>query len=159
MTDEESSQKSANETSATINLFMQDLDVDENVASILVQEGFSNLEEVAYVPQQELLEVEEFDQELVEELRNRARDRLLTKAIALEETIDMADPEQDLLDMEGMDEHTARMLASKGIKSMEDLAEQAADDLVELEIEVIDEERAKTLIMTARAPWFESEEQ
>lgn len=159
MTDEESSQKTANEMSETVQRFMDELGVDENVATILVQEGFTNLEEVAYVPAAELLDIEEFDEELVEELRSRARDSLLTKAIAMEEKIDMAQPAQDLLEMQGMDEHTARLLASKGIKTMEDLADQAVDELVELEIEGLDEERAKVLIMTARVPWFEGQEE
>jgi len=155
MTDEEANEKNATETTVAFEHFKTDLGVDEDVATILVQEGFTTLEEVAYVPAQELVAIEEFDEELVEELRNRARDVLLTRAITLEEKIDMAEPEQDLLDMEGMDETTARLLASKGIKTMEDLAEQAADELVEMEIEGMDEERAKALIMTARAPWFE----
>ncbi len=152
MTEEAAQEKGATETTKNIQMFMEQLDVDENVAAILVQEGFGNLEEVAYVPKQELLAVEEFDEDLVEELRNRARDVLLTRAIAQEEKITMAKPEKDLLEMEGMDEHTAHLLASHGIMSMEDLADQAVDDL--LEIEGMTEERARELIMTARAPWF-----
>lgn len=159
MTEESASEKNATETESALELFMKELDVDEDVATVLVQEGFNTLDEIAYVPKQELEAIEEFDEDIVEELRNRARDLLLTKAIAIEETIGGAEPDQDLLDMEGMDETTARLLASKGIKSMEDLAEQAADELVELELEGMTEERASELIMQARAPWFAEEEE
>ncbi|HEY8554080.1 MAG TPA: transcription termination factor NusA [Burkholderiales bacterium] len=154
MTEQAASEKGAQETANAIKLFMESLDVDENVASVLVQEGFTNLEEVAYVPKQELLAIEEFDEELVDELRNRARDVLLTRAIAQEEKLNLAEPAPDLKEMEGMDEHTARLLASSGIKTREDLAEQSVDEL--LSIEGMTEERAKELIMTARAPWFEA---
>jgi len=155
MTEETASEKGTTEAANNIHFFMEQLDVDENVATILVQEGFNNLEEVAYVPKQELLAIEEFDEELVDELRNRARDLLLTRAIAQEEKISLAKPEKDLLEMEGMDEHTAHLLASHGIKTMEDLAEQSVDEM--MEIEDMTEERAKELIMTARAPWFAGE--
>ncbi|GMR18155.1 MAG: transcription termination factor NusA [Gammaproteobacteria bacterium] len=154
MTEESAGEKSTEETATTVARFKENLDVDEDVATILVQEGFANLEEIAYVPKQELLGIEEFDEELVDELRNRARDVLLTKAIAFEEEVSMAKPADDLLAMEGIDEHLAHLLAAKGIKTMEELAEQAADELVELDIEGIDEDKAKTLIMTAREPWF-----
>jgi len=103
-----------------------------------------------------LLAIEEFDDELVDELRNRARDLLLTRAIAQEEKISLAEPAKDLLEMQGMDENTAHLLASHGIKTMEELAEQAVDDL--LEIEGMTDERARELIMTARAPWFEDKQ-
>ncbi|OGI43655.1 MAG: transcription termination/antitermination protein NusA [Candidatus Muproteobacteria bacterium RIFCSPHIGHO2_01_FULL_65_16] len=156
MTEEAATEKGAQEASKATMLFMESLAVDENVATVLVQEGFSSLEEIAYVPKQELLAVEEFDEGLVEELRNRARDALLTRAIAQEEKINLAEPAKDLLEMAGMDETTARMLASHGIKSMEELAEQAVDDL--LGFEGMTEERARELIMTARAPWFENRE-
>jgi len=155
MTEQAADEKGANEAVATRQLFMEQLGVEEPVAEVLVREGFTNLDEIAYVPKQEMLGIEEFDEDLVEQLRSRARDVLLTKAIALEEKIDMAEPAKDLLEMEGMDEHTARLLASHGIKTMEELAEQAVDEL--LEIGGIDEERAKQLIMTARAPWFADE--
>ena len=157
MTEETASEKGATESANTLGMFMEQLGVDENVANILVREGFTNLDEVAYVPKQEVAAIEEFDDDLVEELRNRARDVLLTKAIALEEKIDMAEPAKDLLEVEGMDEHTAHLLASHGITNMEQLAEQSVDEL--LEIEGIDEERAKVLIMAARAPWFANEAQ
>lgn len=158
MTAEDADEKGAEESDVLIKDFIKDLDVDEEVAAVLVQEGFTNLEEVAYVPKQEMVDIEGFDEELVEELRNRARDVLLTKAIVMEEQIGMAQPEDDLLGMEGMDETLARMLANKGVKSMEDLAEQAVDELVDLGIEGMNEERAKILIMTARKPWFEEGE-
>ncbi len=144
--------KSEEESERAQKVFMDALDVDEELAAILVQEGFTTIDEVAYVPVSEMLEIEEFDEGIIEELRQRAKDVLLTRAISSEE---LAEPEQDLLEMEGMDEETAKRLASKGIKSMEDLAEQAVDELVE--IEGIDEERAAKLIMTARAPWFAEE--
>lgn len=152
MTEDAANQKGETEAAGAISLFMEQLGVDEAVAQVLVREGFTTLDEVAYVPKQEMANIEEFDADIIEELRNRARDILLTKAIAMEEKIDMADPAPDLLAMEGMDEHTARLLASQGIKTREDLAEQSVDEL--LEVEGLDEERAKQLIMTARAPWF-----
>ena len=129
---------------------MEKLDVDEEVADILVQEGFNTLEEVAYVPLDEMLEIESFDEATVEELRTRARNALLTAAIVSEEKVGHGI--EDLLKLEGMDEETARALASKGIETQEQLADLDADELVELS--GIDEERANTLIMTARAPWF-----
>ena len=152
MTEETASTKGASEAASAATAFMEQLGVDENVANILVQEGFTTLDEVAYVPKQEMASIQEFDEGLVEELRNRARDVLLTKAIALEEKIDMAEPSADLLALPGMDEHTARLLASHGIRTMEELAEQSVDEL--LVLESFDEERAKQLIMAARAPWF-----
>ncbi len=134
--------------------FMEQLDVDEDVAAILVQEGFTTVDEVAYVPLEELMAIEEFDEDLVNELRNRAKDFLLTRAIANEEAF--REPAEDLLNMEGMDESLAFTLAGKGVVTMEDLAEQSIDDL--MEIDGMDEERAGQLIMTARAPWFEEAE-
>jgi N utilization substance protein A len=134
---------------------MEQLDVDAEVANILVQEGFSSIEEVAYVPENEMLEIEEFDADLVTEIRGRARDVMLTRAIASEERFADAEPAEDLRTMEGMDEALAYELAGRGVVTMEDLAEQAVDDL--LEIEGMDRERAASLIMTARKPWFETE--
>ncbi|UCH47914.1 MAG: transcription termination/antitermination protein NusA [Betaproteobacteria bacterium] len=150
MTEEESQQKSEEEFSELRTLFMEKLDVDEELADVLVQEGFSTLEEVAYVPVSEMMEIEAFDEETVEELRSRARNSLLVQEIASEEQ--MENVASDLLNLEGMDGETARQLAAKGITTQEDLADLAADDLVEL-VEM-DVERAKELIMTARAPWF-----
>jgi N utilization substance protein A len=157
MTESDAEQKSEQESAAVLQLLMEQLDVDEEVASILVQEGFSTIEEVAYVPVQEMLEIEEFDEDIVEELRNRARDVLLTRAIAGEEQAGGAQPEQDLLELDGMDDALARALAARGIVSREDLAEQALDEISD--IEGLDEERASQLIMEARAPWFAEEQQ
>jgi N utilization substance protein A len=157
MDEQQAAQKSEEEAQNLQQLFMDDLDVDEEIAAILVQEGFSTVEEIAYVPNSELLQIEEFDEDMVEELRGRARDVLLTRAIVKEESIGGAQPAQDLLEMDGMDNDLAYKLAAKGIVTMEDLAEQAIDDL--LEIEGMDEHRAGELIMTARAPWFANEEQ
>lgn len=156
MTPETASAKGEDEAARARDAFIEQLGVDEDLATVLVREGFTSLEEVAYVPKQEMLTISEFDEELVEELRNRARDILLTKAIALEEKIDMAQPEQNLLEIAGMDEHMARLLASHGIKTREDLADQSVDEL--LAVEGLDEERAKQLIMAARAPWFDQQE-
>lgn len=136
---------------------MEQLDVDAAIAAILVREGFSTLEEVAYVPAYEMLEIPEFDEEIVEELRNRARDALLTRAIAAEERMGDAGPAEDLLRLEGMDEELAYLLAGKGIATQEALAELAVDDLTELV--GVDQERAARLIMAARAPWFSQEQQ
>ncbi len=152
MSEEQAQEKSGQETEALLQLFVDDLGVDEEIGEILVREGFASIEEVAYVPAQEMLEIGEFDSELVEALRERARDVLLTRAIAEEEEADQAEPDADLLGMEGMDEALAFRLAARGVKSMEDLAELAVDDLTELT--GIGDERAAQLIMTARAPWF-----
>lgn len=147
--------KAETEGRVLVELFMSQLDVDEEVAVILASEGFSSIEEVAYVPESEFLSIDEFDEEIVEELRGRARDALLMKAISQEEKEN--EPQQDLLDMEGMDAILAQQLASKGVYSMEDLAEQAIDDL--MDIDEMTEERASALIMTARAPWFENQDE
>lgn len=150
LTQDEAQKKSQEEFSGICKIFVEKLDVDEEVADILIQEGFSTLEEIAYVPLTEMLEIEAFDENMVNELRSRARNALLTQAIASEEKVGtVAD---DLLHMEGMDNETAATLASKGVLTMEDLADLAVDDLVE--ITGMDDERAKLLIMTARAPWF-----
>jgi N utilization substance protein A len=150
MTLEESEKKSEEETTRIRSIFMEKLDVDEEVAGILVEEGFSTLEEVAYVPLTEMLEIESFDEATVNELRSRARNALLTQAIASEEKVEH--DIEDLLKVEGMDTDTARLLAAKGVSTQEELADYATDDLVEAT--GLDEERAKTLIMAARAPWF-----
>ena len=150
MTVEESSQKNEQEFAKVRDLFMNKLDVDEEVADILVQEGFSTLEEVAYVPLEEMLEIEAFDEATVNELRSRARNALLTQAIANEEQVEHNI--EDLLKLDGMDEETARTLAGKGVGTQEQLADLDADELVELT--GMDADRANALIMTARAPWF-----
>jgi len=150
LTVDQAAQKNQDEFAGVSQLFMEKLDVDAEVAEILVQEGFSTLEEIAYVPLAEMNEIEAFDEDTIEELRKRARAALLTEAIAQEEKVDEA--AEDLLSMIGMDDATAHLLASKGVATMDDLAELAVDELVELTM--MDAERAKKLIMTARAPWF-----
>ena len=150
MTVAESSQKNEQEFAKVRDLFIAKLDVDEEVADILVQEGFNTLEEVAYVPLEEMLEIESFDEATVNELRSRARNALLTAAIVNEEKVEHGI--EDLLKLEGMDEDTARALAGKGIGTQDQLADLDMDELVELT--GMDGERANRLIMTARAPWF-----
>ena len=144
------SQKKREEESAVPETVMEKLDVDQEVANILVQEGFGTLEEIAYVPLNEMLEIESFDEDTVNELRSRARNALLTQAIATEERLEH--DVEDLLTLEGMDNQTARLLAEKGVVTKENLADLAMDEMVEMT--GIDAERAKQLIMTARAPWF-----
>jgi N utilization substance protein A len=152
MTAEESQQKQESEQAGVRQVFMERLDVDEEIANILIQEGFSSLDEIAYVPVNELLEIEGFDEETVEELRNRARNALLTEAIVREENFEKV--EKDLLDLDDMDKELAGKLAAHDINTRDDLAELAVDELTEMS--GIDEERAKRLIMAARAHWFES---
>ena len=132
-------------------LFQDKLEVDEEIAGILVSEGFSTVEEVAYVPVGELLAVEGFDEDIVEELRSRARDALLNDALAVEEELDEHQPAEDLLQLEGMDEETAFALAGNGIRTADDLGELGADEVVEFGIEGMDEARAAALILAARA--------
>ena len=156
MTESDAEEKSEAEMRELIEMFSKQLDVDEEVALILVQEGFSTIEEVAYVPSSELVEIEEFDEDIVEELRNRARDVLLTQAIVKEEKIGEAEPADDLLGLEGMDKGLAYQLASQGVVTREDLAELATDDL--LEMSEMDGEEAAALIMKARAHWFETDQ-
>jgi N utilization substance protein A len=155
MDEVQAEEKSESEAGELKKLFTEQLDVDEEISVILVQEGFSSIEEIVYVPNSELLAIEEFDEDMVEELRGRARDVLLTQAIMNEEKIGDAKPAEDLLEMEGMDKDLAYELAGRGVITMEDLAEQAVDEL--LDIEGLDSERAGVLIMTARAPWFAEE--
>lgn len=152
MSVEEAEAKTEAEQQAILELFINRLDVDEEVAVILVEEGFSTLEEVAYVPREEFLEIEAFDEEIVNELRERARTALLTEAIAKDTPI----PADDLLTMSGMDKELAYKLAEMGVRTMEDLAEQSVDEL--LEIEGMNKDRAAQLIMTAREPWFKDSE-
>lgn len=156
MSTDEWNSKQQQETGEILDVFLEHLDVDEDLAQLLVDEGFTSLEEVAYVPIEEMLSIDGFDQDIAEELRSRAKDALLTRAIASEEQLEAQEPAEDLLAMDGMDKHLAYVLASKGIVTMEDLAEQAVEDL--LDIEALDADRAAQLIMTARAPWFEGEE-
>ncbi|MEL6949470.1 MAG: transcription termination factor NusA [Pseudomonadota bacterium] len=157
MTEADAEAKSEAEMRELSEVFMKQLDVDSEVAMILVQEGFSSIEEIAYVPASELVAIEEFDEDVVDELRSRARDVLLTQAIASEEVIEQAAPAADLFDVEGMDEALAATLAAGGIVTRDDLAEQATDDL--LEVVEMSEEDAGKLIMAARAHWFEEAEE
>ncbi len=150
MTDKDAQEKQDSEQRALIDKFKTQLGIDENTAVILAQEGFNTLEEIAYVPKQELMDIEEFDETLVDELRNRAQDNLLTSAIASQEE---KEPAEDLLAMEGIDEETAKILAMGGVRTREDLADCAVDEV--LEIVDMGNQRASELIMTARASWFE----
>ena len=150
LTEEAAAQKNQDEYAKISQLFIEKLDVDEEVADILVQEGFSTLEEIAYVPIAEMAEIEAFDEDTINELRSRARAALLTEAIAKEEQVE--EDTNDLMTLEGMDADTAHTLSAKGVHTSEDLAELAVDELVELT--GMAEERAKSLIVTARAPWF-----
>jgi N utilization substance protein A len=146
---EENSEAEANKI---MQLFIDQLDIDAETAAILVEVGFNTVEEIAYVPANELLEIEGFDAQLVDELRSRAKDALLISAIAAEESIEIAQPDASLLTMEGVDSELAYELASQGIVTMNDLAEQSVDDL--LKFTGVDEDRAAKLIMKAREPWF-----
>ncbi|MGH8325897.1 MAG: transcription termination/antitermination protein NusA, partial [Steroidobacteraceae bacterium] len=154
MTESDAEAKSETESHELAQTFMKQLDVGEDVAAILVQEGFSTVEEVAYVPQAELTAIEEFDEEMVKELRNRARDVLLTQAIASEESLDGSMPADDLLLLEGMSPDLALALARRGVRTREDLAEQSVDEIAD--IEGLAPEDAGRLIMSARAHWFEA---
>ena len=152
MSESDAEAKSETESRTLVENFMKNLDVDEDVASILVQEGFSTIEEIAYVPQSELNGIQEFDEEIIKELRNRARDVLLTQAIASEESLDSQIPADDLLLLEGMQPDLALALARRGVRTREDLAEQAIDDL--LDSQGLTAEEAGKLIMKAREHWF-----
>ena len=157
MSTDEAIEKQEAEAGAVMETFMNALDVDEDVAAVLVEEGFTTVEEVAYVPLEEMMGIEGFDEDIAEELRARAKDALLTMAIATEEELDANEPAADLLEMRGMDKQLAYVLAAMGIITMEDLAEQSVDEL--LEIEGMTDEWAAELIMTAREPWFAEEEE
>jgi N utilization substance protein A len=156
LTIEQADQKGEEEGKKILERFMEHLDVGEDVANILVHEGFSNIEEVAYVPESELLEIEEFDEEIVSEIRRRARDALLTQLIAKEEVLDDNRPQEDLTHLAGMTQRLAFKLAEKGLCTQEDLAELSVDELQE--IDEMNDEQAAELIMAARAPWFAEEE-
>ena len=155
MTEIQAQEKSEAETDRALKLFMDKLAVDEEVAMILMQEGFTGIDEVAYVPEAEMLNIEEFDDDMVRELQSRARDALLASEIASEEGISDAPPAEDLLALEGMDSELAATLAHRGVITREDLADQAVMDI--LDIADIGEERAGALIMKAREIWFEDE--
>ena len=155
MSEAQADEKSEEEALKSQKVFMDLLDVDEEVAVILVQEGFTSIDEVAYVPMSEMQQIEEFDDAMIEELRGRAKDVLLTRAISSEEDLTAVEPAKDLLEMDGMDSDLAYHMAAIGIITMEDLAEQSIDEL--MVIDDMDEEKAGALIMTARAPWFEED--
>ena len=155
MTESDAEAKSESESSRLVQMFMKQLDVDEDVAAILAQEGFSTIEELAYVPVSELASIAEFDEEMVQELRNRARDVLLTQAIASEETLEQTMPADDLLAITGMNPDLALSLARLGVRTREQLAEQSIDDLSG--IDGLDEQGAGVLIMKAREIWFQAE--
>ena len=153
MSEAEAEQKSKEKSGDLTKVFTENLDVDEDLAEVLVQEGFSSLEEVAYAPVDELFTIEGFNKELIEELRNRARNVLLNQALSDKDKIGTVEPAQDLLELEGMSRHLAYVLASCGIITREDLAEKSVDELAD--IEDLNEEQAADLIMKARAHWFE----
>lgn len=157
MTENEAVEKQQAEAGQFIQNFIDALSVDEDVATVLVEEGFTTLEEIAYVPIEEMTAIDGFDAEIVEELRNRAKDALLTRAIASEEKLNDQEPAEDLLGMEGMDRQLAFTLAANGVITMEDLAELAVPDLQDI-VADMSEERAAELIMIARKPWFEDSE-
>ncbi len=155
MSESQAKEKTAAEEETVLQLFKDKLGVDDDIGQTLMDEGFTTLEEIAYVPLQEMLEIDGFDEDLVNALRERAKGELLTKAIADEQSFEKAEPAEDLLEMEGMDRHLAYVLANHGIMTREDLAEQSVDDL--LEIGELDEDTAAKLIMTARKPWFDTD--
>lgn len=152
MTLEDAETRREAEMSQYIQQFMDWLDIDDELAGVLVEEGFTTLEEIVYVPREEMLQIEGFEEDLVDALRDRSRDAMLNLELAREERLEGREPAEDLLNMEGMDRATAFKLAEQDIQTMEDLAEQAVDDL--LDIEGMDAERAAALIMKAREPWF-----
>ena len=154
MTIEEFEGKSQEESSKVVTLFTSALEIDEEIAMLLVANGFSSLEEIAYVPKEELLAIEEFDEEIVEELRNRANDTLLTQALSSGQGMGGV-PQESLLSMDGMTEALAKKMAAIGITTMDELAEQSVDEL--LEIAGMTEKKAGALIMKAREPWFHSD--
>merc|ERR1712169_136117 len=157
MTVADLNKKHEEETAKVLQVFVEGLDIDEDFAELLASEGFSTLEEVAYVPVSELLAIDGLDEDTVEELRNRARAALTTQALANEESLESSEPTEELLNLEGMDKHLAYVLASRGITDLEELAEQGTDDISD--IDELDEEKAGALIMAARnIVWFSEEE-
>jgi transcription termination/antitermination protein NusA len=152
ITDSEASARTSEEHERLQKIFTESLEIDEDVANVLIEEGFTTLEEIAYVPLQEFLEIDGFDEDTVNELRKRAKDSLLTQAIATEERVGEKEPAEDLLSLEGMDKSLAFTLASRGILTRDDLAELAVDDLTD--IPGLASDKAAKLIMAARAHWF-----
>ncbi len=156
MTVDDMNEKHQAENEKVLNLFAEKLDIDEDFATMLIEEGFTSLEEIAYVPVSELLEIDGLNEEIVDELRERAKASLTTQALASEESLEGAEPAEDLLNLEGLEKHLAFVLASKGVCTLEDLAEQGVDDLID--IEELDEAKAGELIMAARnICWFNEE--
>lgn len=152
MSEEQAQEKTQQEAERLVLTFMEKLGVDEDIAQILVEEGFSSIDEVAFVPLEEFMQIEEFDEDLINQLRNRAKDVLLTQAIAKEEN--QPTPEQALIDLDGVGLELANRLAAIGICTVEELAEQSIDDV--MVVDDMDEEWAGKIIMAARAPWFEN---
>mgnify|MGYP000232589730 CR=1 FL=1 len=156
MTVDDMNSKHQAENDKVLNLFTEKLDIDDDFATLLVEEGFTSLEEIAYVPVAELLEIDGMDEDIVNELRDRAKAALTTQALASEESLENAEPSEDLLNLEGLERHLAFVLASRGVATLEDLAEQGIDDLAD--IEELDEAKAGELIMAARnICWFNEE--
>jgi transcription termination/antitermination protein NusA len=155
MTEAAASEKQQAEQDAIVSVFESQMDLDEDLASLLVDEGFTSVEEIAYVPREEMLEIEDLDEDIVDALRQRAKDVLLTQELASEERLENSKPSQELIEMEGMEEGMAVLLAAEGIVTLDDLAEKAIDEL--MDIENLTEQKAGELIMTARASWFENE--
>jgi transcription termination/antitermination protein NusA len=156
MTVDDMNEKHQAENDKVLNLFTEKLDIDEDFATMLAEEGFTSLEEIAYVPVNELLDIDGLTEEIVDELRERAKASLTTQALASEESLEGAEPAEDLLNLEGLEKHLAYVLASKGVCTLEDLAEQGVDDLID--IEELDEAKAGELIMAARnICWFNEE--
>jgi len=156
MTTQDLASKHEEENAEVLTVFVDGLDIDEDFAAVLVDEGFTSLEEIAYVPVNELLEIDGLDEETVEELRGRAKAALTTKALANEESLEKSEPKEELLNLDGMDRHVAFLLASRGITDLEELAEQGIDDISD--IDELSDEAAGKLIMAARnIVWFNEE--
>jgi len=156
MTVADMNEKHQAENDKVLSLFVDKLDLDEDFATLLCEEGFTSLEEIAYVPAAEMLEIDGMDETIVEELRARAKEALTTQALASEETLEGAEPAEDLLNLEGLERHLAFVLASRGVITLEDLAEQGVDEISD--IEELDETKAGELIMAARnICWFNEE--
>ena len=156
MTTEELASKHEEENAEVLSVFVEGLDIDEEFASVLVDEGFTSLEEVAYVPVSELLEIDGLDEDIVEELRSRAKAVLTTKALANEESLENSEPTEELLNLEGMDRHVAFLLASRGIRDLEELAEQGIDDISDID-ELSDEDAGKLIMAARNIVWFNEE--
>lgn len=156
MSENDAQLKTEQESEHIKELFMKQLDVDEDIASLLVFEGFTTVEEIAYVPKEELLAIEDFDEDIVDELQNRARDALLTKELATEEELSKVEPAEDLLEIDGVTRELAFNLARRGIVTREDLAEQSIDDISD--VQGLDEKTAAKIIMSAREHWFTTKE-